>query len=95
MDYTPQDIGIMMQQGDVGDFIKLVGGLDTTTSKRTEEKVKCPWCKAQPGNRCTTPQGHRLTAGIHQARIDAYHKPEQHRTPGAWPTAGRRTDPWI
>jgi hypothetical protein len=34
--------------------------------------VRCPWCGAQPGDRCTTPRGRKLAVPSHQARIDAY-----------------------
>lgn len=86
MDYTERDISIMMQQGDVADFVKLVSGLPSTSSKRKEEQAKCPWCKAQPGNRCTTQTGKRLSSGIHEERIKAYNKPPgAPHTPGTWP----------
>lgn len=37
-----------------------------------EHAIRCPWCKASPGNRCTRPSGGRLTIPSHDARIQAW-----------------------
>lgn len=34
--------------------------------------VRCPWCHAPVGQRCTTPRGRKLAVPSHEARIDAY-----------------------
>lgn len=37
-----------------------------------ERAIRCPWCKAHIGIRCTTRRGRALTAPVHQARLDAW-----------------------
>lgn len=39
---------------------------------RAAMRIRCPWCKAQPGKHCTV-QGIRLTEGdrVHPARVEA------------------------
>lgn len=37
-----------------------------------EWAIRCPWCAASPGNRCTTPNGKRIAIPSHDARRDAW-----------------------
>lgn len=37
-----------------------------------EHAVRCPWCMAPAGHRCTTRRGRPLSVASHQARIDAH-----------------------
>lgn len=37
-----------------------------------EWAIRCPWCNAPPGNRCTSPRGRRLVIPSHDARIQAH-----------------------
>lgn len=41
-----------------------------------EHAIRCPWCKAPTGQRCTTPHGRALSIPSHQARTDAWTKTE-------------------
>lgn len=34
--------------------------------------VRCPWCNAAPGNRCTGQRGRRLAIETHDARIQEW-----------------------
>jgi hypothetical protein len=34
--------------------------------------VRCPWCGAPPGSRCTSPRGRRIAIDTHDARINAH-----------------------
>lgn len=34
--------------------------------------VRCPWCGAPPGSRCTSPRGRRLVIDTHDARKTAH-----------------------
>lgn len=36
-----------------------------------EHAVRCPWCGAPPGTRCTTPRGRKLSIPSHDARHQA------------------------
>lgn len=42
-----------------------------------EHTVRCPWCGAPPGTRCTTPRGRKLSIPSHNAR----HQAHTNRTP--------------
>lgn len=42
------------------------------TVDHPEWAIRCPWCAASPGTRCTTPTGRRLTIPSHDARITAH-----------------------
>lgn len=43
------------------------------TDKPPEWSIRCPWCKAPPGRRCTTAaRGRRLTADSHDIRITTW-----------------------
>ena len=33
-----------------------------------EQTKPCPWCDAQPGQRCTNPNGSLFQPGVHSAR---------------------------
>lgn len=33
-----------------------------------EHTIRCPWCGAPPGTRCTTPRGRKLSIPSHNAR---------------------------
>ncbi|WP_159106696.1 zinc finger domain-containing protein [Streptomyces rishiriensis] len=35
-------------------------------------QVRCPWCGAPPGSRCTSPRGRRLHIDTHDARTTAW-----------------------
>jgi hypothetical protein len=37
-----------------------------------EWAIRCPWCGASPGTRCTSPRGRRLPIQSHDARIQAH-----------------------
>jgi hypothetical protein len=37
-----------------------------------EWSVRCPWCHAPPGQRCTSPRGRKLAIASHDARITAH-----------------------
>jgi hypothetical protein len=41
------------------------------TDKPAEWSIRCPWCKAPPGTRCTTQRGRRLPIESHDARHTA------------------------
>ena len=34
--------------------------------------IRCPWCGAPPGQRCTSPRGRRLPIDTHDARLQAH-----------------------
>ena len=45
----------------------------TETTKPPAWSIRCPWCNAEPGQRCTSrARGRRLTAPSHDARIQAH-----------------------
>lgn len=44
----------------------------TRADKPPEWAVRCPWCGAAPGTRCTSPRGRRLVIDSHDARITAW-----------------------
>lgn len=88
MDFTDADMRTMHQQGDAIDFVRAQAGLRGASRKHPAEAVRCPRCQVRSGERCTTPRGHALTAGIHQARIDAVlETTAPARTVGSWPTS--------
>lgn len=37
-----------------------------------EWSIRCPWCQAPPGQRCTSPRGRRLSIASHDARITTW-----------------------
>jgi hypothetical protein len=37
-----------------------------------EWAIRCPWCAASPGNRCTRPSGGHLAIPSHDARLTAW-----------------------
>ena len=37
-----------------------------------EHAIRCPWCQAPAGHRCTTRRGRTLSVPSHDARIDAW-----------------------
>ncbi|MFI2078653.1 zinc finger domain-containing protein [Streptomyces triculaminicus] len=37
-----------------------------------EHAIRCPWCKAPPGQRCTGQRGKRISIPSHDARINAW-----------------------
>lgn len=41
-------------------------------TKPPEWSIRCPWCHAAPGTRCTSPRGRRLDIDSHDARINAH-----------------------
>jgi hypothetical protein len=41
------------------------------TDKPPEWAIRCPWCKAPVGARCTTQRGRRHHIASHDARITA------------------------
>lgn len=42
------------------------------TAHPPEWSVRCPWCHAPPGQRCTSPRGRRLPIASHDARHQAH-----------------------
>jgi hypothetical protein len=42
-----------------------------------EHAIRCPWCQAAPGTRCTTPRGRRLPIPSHNARIQTWTAQQQ------------------
>jgi hypothetical protein len=44
----------------------------TEVSKPAEHAVRCPWCNAPPGNRCTSPRGRKLAIASHDARTTTW-----------------------
>jgi hypothetical protein len=34
--------------------------------------IRCPWCHAPPGQRCTSPRGRRIAITSHDARTTAW-----------------------
>jgi hypothetical protein len=34
--------------------------------------IRCPWCQAPPGQRCTSPRGRKLAIDTHDARTTAH-----------------------
>lgn len=34
--------------------------------------IRCPWCNAAPGQRCTSPRGRSIPVQSHDARIQAH-----------------------
>jgi len=50
-------------------------------TKPPEWAIRCPWCQAAPGNRCTSPRGRRLHIETHDARTTAWtHQQTDRRT---------------
>lgn len=43
-----------------------------------EWAIRCPWCGAPPGTRCTSPRGRRLPITSHDARTTAYAQQTAH-----------------
>jgi hypothetical protein len=37
-----------------------------------EHAIRCPWCNAPPGTRCTSPRGRKLAIASHDARITTH-----------------------
>lgn len=37
-----------------------------------EHAIRCPWCGARPGLRCTSPRGRKLAIASHDARKTAH-----------------------
>jgi len=42
------------------------------TDKPPAWAVRCPWCGAAVGSRCTSPRGRKLTIDTHDARTTAW-----------------------
>ncbi|MGJ5735193.1 hypothetical protein [Streptomyces caniscabiei] len=51
-------------------------------TKPAEWSIRCPWCQAAPGNRCTSPRGRRLAVDSHDARIQAHTARTRQQTGG-------------
>lgn len=50
-------------------------------TKPPEWAIRCPWCHAPAGQRCTTPRGRKLAVASHDARRDAWNtQPDNRRT---------------
>lgn len=47
---------------------------------RPEHTIRCPWCRAAPGNRCTRPSGKPLSIPSHDARIQAWQTAQEQKT---------------
>jgi hypothetical protein len=41
-------------------------------TKPPEWQIRCPWCNAPTGQRCTSPRGRRIAIQSHDARITAH-----------------------
>lgn len=72
MDFTVKDMSDLVRQGDHVDFIRQLMGRPVAHKRHRAESVRCPHCEASPGERCTRPTGGRLSAPIHEVRLDAY-----------------------
>ena len=46
-----------------------------------EWSIRCPWCGAPPGQRCTSPRGRRLPIDSHDARKTAHRPDTRQETP--------------
>lgn len=44
----------------------------TGREDRPEWAIRCPWCQAPAGQRCTRPSGGRLSIPSHEHRITAW-----------------------
>jgi hypothetical protein len=51
-----------------------------------EHAIRCPWCEAPVGQRCTTRRGRSLGKPSHDARIDAWTTQQRAADTGADPT---------
>lgn len=49
-------------------------------SDHPEHAIRCPWCQAPPGARCTTKRGRHLAIPSHQARHEAHTAALRHTT---------------
>lgn len=90
-----RDIREMISAGHLPRYLRMLGGMNAPTD-RSLEKVRCPHCGAAPMQSCTTPQGGHLSAGIHEARVQASSAlpSRQNATPaGVWPTR-KEKPPW-
>jgi hypothetical protein len=47
-----------------------------STEVHPEHAIRCPWCLAPAGQRCTTRRGRHLSVASHQTRIDAWAEPQ-------------------
>lgn len=52
-----------------------------------EHAIRCPWCQAPAGQRCTTRRGRTLSVPSHDARRDAW-TTQQRATDAAQQEAG-------
>lgn len=50
------------------------------TDRPPEWSVRCPWCKARPGVRCTRPSGGQLSIPSHDARLNAWNAQQTKET---------------
>ncbi|KAB7850174.1 zinc finger domain-containing protein [Streptomyces mobaraensis] len=57
----------------------------TTEPAHPEHAIRCPWCKAEPGERCTSPRGRRIRIVSHDARITAWTTRRRPTTPQEHP----------
>lgn len=48
-----------------------------TNTRQPEHAIRCPWCGAPPGQRCTSPRGRRLPITSHDARITTWNATQQ------------------
>jgi len=46
-----------------------------------EWAIRCPWCQAPPGQRCTSPRGRKLAIASHDARKTAHTARQAEETP--------------
>ncbi|WP_432010150.1 zinc finger domain-containing protein [Streptomyces cucumeris] len=44
----------------------------TGREQHPEHAIRCPWCKAPAGARCTTQRGRKLAIPSHDARLQAW-----------------------
>lgn len=45
-----------------------------------EWQIRCPWCNAPPGTRCTSPRGRKLPIDSHDARTTAWNTTRHQHT---------------
>lgn len=94
MEFTDADMRAMVKEGSAVDFVRAQAGYTGNSHRKPAESVRCPRCQVPSGERCTTRRGRKLTAGIHQERIDAHQPaPEPARKPGSWPAPLERMKP--
>ncbi|MGK5733190.1 zinc finger domain-containing protein [Streptomyces sp. URMC 124] len=52
--------------------VALITRQDVSPPLHPEHAIPCPWCKAEPGQRCTGQRGRRISIPSRDARITAW-----------------------